>query len=334
MRPALHATLVNGRFGDPAVLVDSLHERRALLFDLGSLHALPARQLLRVEAALISHAHLDHLIGFDTLLRHLIGRERRVTLVGPAEIAVRIGHKLQGYGWDLAGSYAAELCFEVVELAPDLSSRRVRFRLATGFAAEPLGAAPPPADGVVLRLPGLEVRAAPLQHHRAACLGYLLAEVAHVNVWRPVLEARGLPVGPWLNGLKQAVLAERGDDHPIPVFARAGDAPEVLPLGGLREAVSLTPGQRIGYCTDLADTPGNRAAVQALVRGADLLFLESAFAAADAELAAARGHLTTRAAGEMARAAGVRRVEAFHFSPRYDGEEARLLAEVAEAFAA
>jgi len=48
-------------------------------------------------------------------------------------------------------------------------------------------------------------------------------------------------------------------------------------------------------------------------------------------VAADRRHLTTRAAGEIAREAGVRRVEPFHFSPRYAGQEARLLAEIATA---
>ena len=69
-----------------------------------------------------------------------------------------------------------------------------------------------------------------------------------------------------------------------------------------------------------------------LVLGADLLFIEAAFAEADAGIAAERAHLTTRAAGEIARAAEARRVEPFHFSPRYQGEEERMVAEVMEAF--
>jgi ribonuclease Z len=38
------------------------------------------------------------------------------------------------------------------------------------------------------------------------------------------------------------------------------------------------------------------------------------------------------AAGEIARQANVRRVEPFHFSPRYAGDEVRMLAEVMTAF--
>jgi ribonuclease Z len=81
-----------------------------------------------------------------------------------------------------------------------------------------------------------------------------------------------------------------------------------------------------------ADTPANRAAVVALSRNADVLFIEAAFAQRDEDLAREHGHLTTAAAGQIARRAGSRRVEPFHFSSRYPGEEERLLAEVRSAF--
>jgi ribonuclease Z len=64
-----------------------------------------------------------------------------------------------------------------------------------------------------------------------------------------------------------------------------------------------------------------------------LLFIEAAFAQADTALAAERAHLTTAVAGSLAREARVRRVEPFHFSPRYSGQEALMLDEVMTAFA-
>ena len=84
--------------------------------------------------------------------------------------------------------------------------------------------------------------------------------------------------------------------------------------------------------TDVADTAANREAIVRLVRNADLLYIEAPFAEADAALAADRAHLTTVAAGSIALEAGVRRVEPFHFSPRYAGEDARLIGEVLAAF--
>ena len=106
-----------------------------------------------------------------------------------------------------------------------------------------------------------------------------------------------------------------------------------MPLGALRGAVTVTPGQKIAYVTDAADTAANRAGIIKLVQNADLLFIEATFSEADAAVAAGRAHLTAAAAGTIARQAGVRRIEPFHFSPRYAGEEARLLNEAMAAFA-
>jgi ribonuclease Z len=324
MRPNLHPRLVNGRFGDPGLFVEQLHRRGALLFDLGDLSPLPARDLLRVSHVFVTHTHIDHFIGFDSLLRVNVGRDRRIELVGPPGFADQVGHKLGGYQWDLVDRYDADLVFQVTELHPGDRTLAARFRLKRAFAREDLGEGRA-EEGLVARADGLAVRAAILEHH-GPCLGFAVAEPAHVNVWRNRVEARGLAAGPWLQGLKRAVLEGRPDDWPVDLPGGA------LPLGELRELVSVGPGQKLAYVTDVADTPANREAIADLARGADIFFLESCFAAADAARARARAHLTTRAAGEIGRAAGVRRLEPFHFSPRYESEEARMLAEVAAAF--
>jgi ribonuclease Z len=166
--------------------------------------------------------------------------------------------------------------------------------------------------------------------HRTPCLAFAIEEPAHINVWKSRLQELGLPVGPWLRKLKRAVLENRPDHELI----ETGVPPPVreIPLGVLRKAVTVIPGQKVAYVTDAADTPANRAAIVALANNADLLFIEAAFAKADAQLAAERAHLTTDAAGSLARAAGVRRIEPFHFSPRYSGQDDRMVDEVMAAF--
>ena len=138
---------------------------------------------------------------------------------------------------------------------------------------------------------------------------------------------RGLPVGPWLRSFKRAIIEGCADDHLITVEGAASGG-RVERLGNLRDLLTVTAGQKIAYVTDVADTPANRAAIVELAQNADILFIEGAFAGRDAELARQRAHLTTTAAGQIAREANVRRVEPFHFSPRYAGEEQGLLGEV------
>jgi ribonuclease Z len=313
MRPTLHPHLVNGRFGDPALFVELLHRRDTILFDLGDLSPLSARDLLRVETVCISHMHIDHFIGFDALLRVNVGREKRIRMIGPEGLIEAVGHKLHGYTWDLAHKYAEDLCFDVWETG----GAAARFRFKAAFAREAL--AEPFA------VPGLTLTHAALEHHGPS-IGYAIAEQVHVNVWRNRLAERGLAPGQWLQALKAAVRDGAADDT---VVATPGGQ---APLGALRDLVSVEPGQKLAYVTDVADTPGNRRAIADLARDADLFFLESRFAADDEALARDRAHLTTRAAGEIGRAAGVRRLEPFHFSPRYEGAEERMLAEVREAF--
>ncbi len=332
MRPLLHPVLVNGGFGDPALYIETLFERRAIMFDLGDISSLPPRKILRLEHVFVSHAHVDHFIGFDHLLRVLVGRDKRLNLYGPTGFIDRVAHKLLGYCWNLADRFAADLIFVVTEVKPDLQSRTAQLRLKNGFAVEPIGSGLV-ADGVLVREPIFRVAAAALDHG-TSCLGFAVEEEAHVNVWKSRLDEQGLAVGPWLRELKRAVVENKGDDYAIRVAPHPNAADGcAMRLGELRAAVTVTPGQKIAYVTDVIDSAANRREIVRLACNADLLFIEAAFARADAALAAQRGHLTTTAAGRMAREAAVRKVVPFHFSPRYSGQEARLFDEVMAAFA-
>jgi len=68
-----------------------------------------------------------------------------------------------------------------------------------------------------------------------------------------------------------------------------------------------------------------------LADDADLLVCESTFANADADLADGYGHLTAGQAGQIAQAAGARRLVLTHFSQRYTGT-AELLRDAAAAY--
>jgi ribonuclease Z len=113
MRPLLHPTLINGRSGDPALYIETLFEQRAILFDLGDIAPLSPRKVHRLDRVFVSHAHLDHFIGFDRLLRILVGREKTVALYGPSGFIDHVHHKLQAYLWNLADRYLSDLVFVV-----------------------------------------------------------------------------------------------------------------------------------------------------------------------------------------------------------------------------
>ena len=289
------------------------------------------RKIQRLEHIFVSHTHIDHFIGFDHLFRVLVGREKTIRLYGPSGFIDHVHHKLLAYRWNLIDRFMFDLVFIVTEIDSGLGTPTAQLRLKHAFAIEAADDGHL-IDGVLHSESTFQVTTSVLEH-RTPCLGFAIEETAHVNVWKSRLSELGLPVGPWLRELKRAVIENRRDDYPIRVglTSRTSNERAIL-LRELRSAVTVTPGQKIGYVTDVADTPANRQAIIQLARNADLLFIEAAFAQADAALAAERAHLTTVAAGSIAREAAVRRVEPFHFSPRYSGQEARLLNEVMAAF--
>ena len=64
----------------------------------------------------------------------------------------------------------------------------------------------------------------------------------------------------------------------------------------------------------------------------DYLFIEAAFLDEDRDMARQKYHLTAWQAGTLAKAAGVRQIIPFHFSPRYTGMGHLLEAEAERAW--
>jgi len=326
MKPTFQPQLVNGPWGDPALYIRIRWARRALLFDLGSLTGLPPGELLRVSDVFVSHTHLDHFVGFDHLLRTILGRDRTLSLYGPAGIVENVEGKLKGYTWNLVQGYPLSL--EVYEVDRD-TTRGARFACADAFRRRDL---PPHVfAGDLLEEPGFRVRTAILDHH-VPCLAFALEEPFHVNIDPERLAGLQLPVGPWLTGLKEQIRRGASDDTPIEV-RWPGGAARHFSLGKLKAAIiNITPGQKLAYVTDARHCPDNVARVVALAKGADVLYCEAAYLDRDAVLATRRCHLTARQAGLIAREAAVRRLVLFHFSPRYEGNAEAFHREAREAF--
>jgi ribonuclease Z len=324
MKTSLRPRLLNGQTGDPALLLALRWQGRALLLDLGRIDRTPAAVLLPIEAVFVSHTHMDHFMGFDQLLRLFLARDATLRLYGPTGLADCVAGKLAGYTWNLTDEYA--FAIEVTEIGSDVLSGW-RFAARRRFAREPLGP-PRPFTGVALADPVFTVEAAPLDH-KIVSMAYAVRERMHLNVRPDALDAAGLEPGPWLNALKHGVRAGAPDDSPIEVAPGRRRA-----LGELRDALlTITPGQKVAYVVDTLFSPANVAAVVRLAAGADLFFCEAPFLDEDRDQATRRYHLTARQAGALARAARVRRLHVFHFSPRYEGRYGAIVAEAEAEFA-
>ena len=169
------------------------------------------------------------------------------------------------------------------------------------------------AHRIIFENNSLEVWSIPLRH-RVPASGYMFREkMPELNVDKFKIERYGLSV-------KQIVAAKRGEDIAL-------DDGTVIP----NAEITYLPRQpkTYAYCSDT-----NRSAMVARrVKGADLLYHEATYAAAERRQAKERGHSTSVDAAETALAAGAKRLIIGHFSSRYK-EPSVLLDEARAVFPA
>jgi len=319
---AATATLVNGIFGDPLLHLRLRHQKRSLLFDLGESGRLPARVAHQVSDVFISHAHFDHIGGFLWLLRSRIGVSAVCRLYGPPGLTRHVTGLISGIRWDRIGERGPR--FEIIELDAD---RLVRHRLQTGQDAAQLAEQRQAADGILLQDSAFRVRAITLDHG-IPVLAFAFETARTLNVRKERLAACGWPAGAWLGALKQAWHERRAES-----VIRLPDGSSALAGALAKQLLLVTPGQKLVYATDLADSANNRERLVAFARGADAFFCEAAFVAEDLAQSLRTGHLTARACGEIASAARVARLLPFHFSRRYLDDPLQVYAEVQAACA-
>jgi ribonuclease Z len=306
MKPVFHTRLLNDYFGDPCLFIRILHEKKAILFDLGTIHSLKPSELYKITDVFVTHTHMDHFIGFDTLLRAILRREVPLNIYGPPSILPCIQGKLKGYTWNLIEDYPTKInvfSYNGRRLTHSLFSAKNRFRKQTVSKCD--------SDGLLLKNPMFTVRAVKLDHG-IPCLAYSLEEEFHINIDKALLTRKGLSVGPWLNDFKKVIRkqTEYGEQT-----IRIGD--KDFQVSEISDIARITRGQKISYATDISINKKNIARLINLIKGSDLFFCEAYFLDEDYRIAIERSHLTAKAAGSIAKNSGVKKLELLHFSPKY-----------------
>ena len=335
MNPSFSSYLVNDVFGDPGLYVEVRWSRRALLFDLGHNDGLGPTRLLKAGEIFISHTHMDHFIGFDTLLRVALGRGKTLTLFGPPGLIDNVQGKLRGHTWNLVDSYPLTI---VVREFHEREVRQAAFRASDGFQPSSRATVSMPhSDGplfTILEDPMFTVKTVVL-NHRIPSLAYSLEEQFHINVNKQKLHEAGLRVGAWLKDVKQHIWQGQPDDFrfTVALYDEHRREDREFVLGEVKERfLTISRGQKIAYVVDARYDEDNEAKIIALAHGADIFYCEAPYLDSDAEKARDRYHLTARQAGLMARKAHVRDLVVFHFSPRYTGQGEALEREAMDAF--
>jgi len=331
MRPSFHPRLVNGPFDDPGLYISFLFEKRAVLFDLGDIHSLPTRDILKISHVFITHTHMDHFVGFDRLLRLLLGREKNLYLYGPEGFLKNVEGKLDGYSWNLVGHYSNRFALHVTEVHPEYLISKEYLCQNTFQPAKKVSKQS--FNGILLDEPALCVSAVILDHS-IPCLGFNLKERFHVNIMKDRVFDLGLEIGPWLREFKQALFNHTDPDSEFVVkHGREKSRERQFVLKDLADQIALiTPGQQVTYVADVVYSKSNVEKIVSFAQDSDQLFIEAAFLEQHRDIAEQKCHLTAWQAGSIAAKARVKQFTPFHFSPRYIGQAHLLQKEAMDAY--
>jgi ribonuclease Z len=320
----LEPTFFAGLFDDPLLLVRVRPSGRALLFDCGKIHHLAKRVYTSLDAIFISHAHMDHFMGMDSVIRHSHASPRTIDIFGPPGLSGRMAHKFGCYDWNLADTFWGN--FRVGEV----SGERIASTLYCGpqaFAARPDGE----RSGAIYQNRYLSVTGASCEH-RIEVLAYRIDEGPSFAIDEHRMSEAGVVKGGWLKNMEKLFHDGTMEESPIQVCFQAGSAVEERSepdAGALyRRIRKIEEPASIGYVTDIGFSEENLEKLAGLVDKVTLLVCECAFLARDREKARLSRHLCTTDLNFLLERLRPRYVLPMHFSKTYQGERASLYREI------
>ncbi|MBT8357227.1 MAG: ribonuclease Z [Deltaproteobacteria bacterium] len=332
MRPLFHPRLVNSVFEDPVLFIRFLLEKRAVLFDLGNIHTLSAKDVLKISHVFITHTHIDHFYGFDRLLRLCLGREKTIYMYGPAGFLENVEGKLSAYSWNLVDSFSNQFGFHLTEIHSNHLLTNL-YLCGKKFHPERPAKIIKSFNGILYEEPALSISAIALDHS-IPCLGFSIKESFHINIKKDALESLGLETGPWLQKFKQDLFNHKSQEAEFEIkMAKGSLRKKKFILGDLAKQIAIiTPGQKITYIADVGYSKSNADKIIEFAKDSDHLFIEAAFLDKHRNIAETKNHLTARQAGTIAAKARVKQFTIFHFSPRYTDREMELHKEAQQAY--
>ncbi|MBQ7528396.1 hypothetical protein IJT10_00635 [bacterium] len=321
--------LVNAPWEDPTVIINLNETKEHWLFDCGDISKISVGTLIGVTEVFITHTHIDHFIGFDRLLRMNLRETKELHFYGPLGMSAQIGHRLQGYSWNLTED--SDFIIKSCDLIPgqDPIKDQAQAIWHTFRAKDKFQEATKERESIKLdsaKLPlrhRAELKFAPLVHG-VNCLCYSITEPPQVRVDPQRLKSLNLNPGPWIAQL-------------LDIYKNQLEDPGELTIEGNQYPTSLlksllySPQRSIcAYVTDTVFNRQSMASIRYVAEGADLLWCEACYRHAELEKAKQNLHLTSRQVGRIAKDLKVKELRLFHYSRRYKDqlmphiEEARV----------
>ena len=321
----LEPTFFAGLFDDPLLLIRVRPTGRALLFDCGKIHHLAKRVYTSIDAIFISHAHMDHFMGMDSVIRHSHASPRTIDVFGPPGLAARMASKFACYDWNLADTFWGN--FRVSEVNPDGRIASTLFSGPDAFAASLAGE----RTGVLYSNRHLSVTAVHCEH-RIAVLAYRIEEGPAFVLDEARMAQEGVAKGEWLKEMEKLFHDGAMEGTPIRHLQANGDDLEerVEPDASVlyQRIRKVEEPASIGYVTDIGFSEENLESVAGLLGGVTLLVCECAFLAAERQKAQLSRHLCSTDLNILLERLRPRYVLPMHFSKTYQRGSEPLYREI------
>jgi len=306
-----------GRDNAAFVTLDTGKGITRFLFDCGAgcLGALDKTDIQNIDYVFFSHLHMDHISGFDELLRHTYARaEKPVIIFGPEKTAQIIQKRLQGVLWDRTANLPGE--YQVFEIV-DGRMKGFAYKAAEGFSvAHSLGSTE--ISGTILDDKNFQVRSVALDHGTTS-MAYVVRQKSQLSVNTTELSNLQLKPGPWLARLK---------DPSVPDSELITLNDKEYTFGDLRQQLLIEKrGESIAYVTDFLPSSSDIGQLIAELQDCDTVICENNYRSADAELATKNFHATSADVGKIAKEAHPGQVVLFHLSDRYRRDDWKELIE-------
>ncbi|MBU5612286.1 ribonuclease Z [Geomonas azotofigens] len=321
----LEPTFFAGLFDDPLLLVRVRPTGRALLFDCGKMHHLAKRVYTSIDAIFISHAHMDHFMGMDSVIRHSHASPRTIDVFGPPGLSERMASKFACYDWNLADTFWGN--FRVNEI---WANGRVASMLYSGpeaFAASCEGE----RNGVLYGNRHLTVSGTHCEHH-IPVMAYRVDEGEAFVLDDERMAAEGVKKGEWLKEMEKLFHDGVMEGSPVRYPYDSGGsieekvAPDAAEL--YQRIRKFEEPASIGYVTDIGYSEENVTKLSGLVQGVTLLVCECAFLASESKKAGLSRHLCTTQFNQLLDRLRPRYVLPMHFSKTYQRGSEPLYREI------
>lgn len=285
---------------DISILIQQDNHPWNYLAECGDASDLTVKEIQNTNAIFISHTHIDHFVNFDSVIRHQLGIQRRVTICGTADIAQQVQARIKSYTWNLVE--ADSIVYEIRALLPNNTIQV--FELAPPlWKLTPLKTM---EGNIIFEQKSFQVSAI-LLDHKIPTLAYKFEEEDTIKIDLSNSAFRG---GKWVRALKTAF--EQNDlEQEIIIDETTYKAKDLYHL------LHIKKGDTLGIIMDHAAHSENHQKITQHFKGCRQVLIESFYKNEDCEFATVNFHSYAAMSGKVMREAQVKEAIPVHFSRKY-----------------